>query len=176
MKIKYAVILFFVMCCTACAQRQFSDNELVSFLNEYREAKSLDYAMYGKRWGTDELDKKYMHRDIITMANSFKPEIYVLKNEFLLDGVEIDNADYFVKKYGKNKIYDLHGTETIFAKIEHGKMVNLPPPFTRTGAYGIATDTGKPQIFLDGMWNAYYVLEKDVPILLKRLKETGASY
>ena len=120
MKIKYAVILFFVMCCTACAQRQFSDNELVSFLNEYREAKSLDYAMYGKRWGTDELDKKYMHRDIITMANSFKPEIYVLKNEFLLDGVEIDNADYFVKKYGKNKIYDLHGNRFAGPDLESG--------------------------------------------------------
>ena len=172
---RISFIVVFVLCCMSCRAEKIDNDKLITILQQYRETKSLEYALHGDDNINPEV-AKYWHKDFLGWMNNFQSIVYVLKNEFEFDHVETDTDVYVVSKYGKNKVFDVKGKEVTIGKIVDNKIEYFQRPLKENGAYVFVIDKGVPLIYMDGMLQAYYVLEKDVPVLLDRLKKTGSKY
>ena len=169
------MIVFFIVCCMSCSTQKIDEKKFVRLLQNYREIKSIEYALHGDVDLNPEI-AKFWHKDFFGWKNNFHPDIYVLKNEFEFDHVEVDTDDYVVSKYGKNVVFDIKGKEVIIGRIIDNKIERFQKARKPNGGYVFIIEKGVPLLYMDGMLRAYYVLEKDVPVLLDRLKKTGAKY
>ncbi len=179
LRIKIILLLLFITCCLSCNAQKISDEKLFEVFNKYRETKSLEYALHGGRWGGDSPEvEKYMHKDFYSLANNFESVIYVLNDDFEFEDIRIDNDKNFELEYGKNNTYDLNEKEIIIGKIIDNKVEYFTPEerWKCNGGCLFVLDKGIPLVYMDGMFDAYYVLEKHVPVLLERLKRTGEKY
>ncbi len=178
MKLRIKIILLFITCCLSCNAQKISNEKLLEVFNKYRETKSLEYALHGGRWGRTPEVEKYKHKDFYSLANNFRSVIYVLNDDFEFEDIRIDNDKHFVSRYGQNNTYDLNEKEIIIGKIINNKVEYFTPEerWKCNGGCLFVLDKGIPLVYLDVMFDAYYVLEKHVPILLERLKRTGEKY
>lgn len=175
MRINMGILILLAFCCVSCDAQKIRDAELISLLQQYREAKSTGYALSGDKWGGNEV-KRYWHKDFYTMANDFKPAVYVLSNDYGFQNIEVESNKNYVAEYGKNNTYVVNGAETVIGQVVDNQIQYFSQPNKVLAPYVFILSKGEPLVYMDGMFRAYYVLEKDVPLLLDRLKKTGAQY
>jgi hypothetical protein len=147
------------------------DFPLKEVLEAYRGLKSREFAITGQK--VTPAIKENWGKHFITFGDDTDKVIYVLHDNYKLFSVEkwVTEVDYTPKAgavYGDE--YRIQIDETIIGtiienRIEYSKE---PSEFRLSYRYYITPDG--PKLASEDGFRQYYILEKDVPLLLERLK------
>ena len=166
-------VFVIIICMTSCKRKSCDVNALTKWIQIYREEKS--FSLVTTSGYTKEFREKYLHKDFTTVGGK-NPKFIIIANSFSISSVKLYDNDYIIKKYGKT-CYVISGAESYLGEISNGKIIyydnnNREHP---TDYVVIFTNSGFFCMY-DWMYDNYYILEKDVPIFMKRLKESRKLY
>ena len=142
-------------------------------LQQYREAKSSDYALNGGLWGGETVSA-FRHKEFDAIASNIRNRIFVLQNEY--ESIAITQDKKYEKLSGINKVFEIMGNEIIIGEIINNQLIYYKEPDVQRAPFLITLQESKPLLLFDGMYTARYILEKDVPALLERLKRTEEEF
>ena len=161
----------------------FDYERLSEFVYKYREFKSLTWAQSDEKWPS-VVGKQFWHRKFDGFRSGDHVMQYIIiSNDYEITSIKKIDSNYLKDLYGEaynelkshlrgkyeNNSYNIEGKEFFLGKIESGKVVYFKEPKVYTGSYDVCIEESELKIIDENMYNDYYILEKDVPILLNRL-------
>jgi hypothetical protein len=176
--------IFVIIYCTVIFSIHSEDVDFPYWetFNEYRDLKSRAVALTGEKI-TTEMSAYHGDRNLYrTFVNDSDPIIYVLNNDYVIESVEKEVGvveSKMTKKPSRYLPFSIIETmgdvffvkviETIIGTIQDNVLVYSEPE-TVSFMYDFLSTTTGPKVGAESPFNHYYVLEKDVPLLLERLK------
>ena len=130
-------------------QISFDCDKAIEFVQRYREAKSHGWTQSDTIFSKDVADK-FEDEQFVSMVSDRPGKYVVLKD---------------------NNCYTVTGEEVIIGYVVEGKLQMLEDPkILFPVKYSIVvTGYDKFKVIMDAMHGDWYILEKDVPLLLNRL-------
>lgn len=162
-----------IMCCVTCTAQNLNEQEMLLRLQQYREAKSSDYALNGGLWGGEDV-AAFRHKEFEAIASNIRNKIFILQNKY--ENVAITQDKEYEKLSGIKKVFEIMGNEIIIGEIRNNQALYYEEPIAQRAPFLITLQDSIPMLVFDGMYTARYVLKKDVPALLERLKRTGEEF
>jgi len=174
---RYKLGLFIVtVFLISCHAQEINQSKLTSWLQEYREAKSEEWSRTLRLVHSKEFQKKYLHKDFDTVIGDREErKFFVLADDFLFESVVLDNDEYYKEKYG-NQCYYVQGKETYLGEVVNGKYKPYENKKILPSDYLVIKVDDGFLLMMEWMLSDFYILEKDVPALLERLKKTGEKF
>ncbi len=173
MKIKFVLLFLISVIVISCSAQNKFEQEMVLVLQEYREAKSNDYSLNGGLWGGETVEA-FRHEEFDAIASNISNDIFILQNKYEDKAITQDKE--YERLSGVKKVFEIMGNEIIIGKIENNQAIYYKEPVVQRAPYLMAVQEAKLLLIFDFMYTARYVLEKDVPALLERLKRTGDEF
>ena len=177
MKLKYYQLFSLILLLlVSCHSQKIDQDEAHKWLQEYREEKSKEWIATLSLLPPVEFRKKYWHEDFDTVVGDRKERRFiVLSDDFLIESITLDDDKEYQKKYN-NQCYYIQGKEIYLGEVVNGEYVPYESKkIFPTDYLVIKKDTGYLSM-MDWMYSDFYILEKDVPALLERLKGTGDEF
>jgi hypothetical protein len=169
--------------------------EVKDFLDDYRSLKPKIFMETGVLYGVtgtvpnrEEISKKYFHGMFYAGGgDNYDPAIYVLPNECsilsvkLIKNEEMEYTDRMNKviKTTKEDHYIINTEERIIGVINNGNIDYSRPQtyvYAKNGEakkiiYDIYITSDGPKIQSQNSFGLFYVLERDVPILMEKIND-----
>jgi hypothetical protein len=140
-------------------------------LDMYRDLKSKEFAVTGQK--ITPAIKENWSKYFRSFGNDSDKVIYILHDTYSLVSVDtgITEVDFTPKGEVFGDEYIIKIEETIIGKIDGNRIVYLERPsrFQLIYVYDITPDG--PKLASEDGFRRYYILEKDVPLLLERIQE-----
>ena len=148
-------------------QISFDRDKAIEFVQRYREAKSHGWTQSDTIFSKDVADK-FEDEQFVSMVSDRPRKYVVLKDNFSAKSCE--KRDDLVDPWGHN-CYTVTGEEVIIGYVVEGKLQMLEDPkiFFPVKYSIVVTGYDKFKVIMDAMHGDWYILEKDVPLLLNRL-------
>lgn|GEM_PF-2145849 len=184
------VLLFIVLVVIALLYANYEEKMLpiyhdkaTSLIQEYRGTKSSAWAQSDEKWPASLKQFLYKYFDDPFPQTRRPMEYIIIKNDYEITTIRKIDDDYLKKvkragyllslnyyreKYGDNS-YNIKGKEFFLGKVENGTVVYFKEPKVYICSYEVCIRKNGLEIMTENMHDDYYILEKDVPLLLKRL-------
>jgi len=172
MRYKFYFLLITTICLvSACYNQEINQEKIGSWIQKYREAKSKEWVSTLSLLPSSNFKKQYWHKDFDTVVGDReKRDFIVLEDDFKVESVTLYENEDYQKKYNR-KCYYILGNEKYIGEVVDGEYIHYNEiKIYPIGYLVIKTDSGILSM-MDWMYDNYYILEKDVPILLERLKK-----
>lgn len=163
------IIAVLVVNMVACGAQGLSEKEAYTFIKEYREVKSREQIVSGKRYNEKIKEYWVLYTHIFSPPENHIPKYYIYADDFKIISVSNEGDDEY-EKGKKGKTYFVKIEETIKGIYENGSVdVSKAKKFEIT-YWLVVTDKGL-RVFGDPSTNNFNVLEKHLPLLKEQLNQ-----
>ncbi|MDR2900934.1 MAG: hypothetical protein LBV20_05400 [Treponema sp.] len=139
-----------------------------NMLNIYRDLKSREFALTGQKI-TPAIMAYWEPNLYRYFSNDKDPVIFVLHDDYVMESVKknFGLVQFNGAVYGD--IYLVRIIETVIGLIQDNQLI-YSYPSTFSSAYQFLSVSQGSKLGMENNFDHYYILEKDVPLLLERLK------
>jgi len=172
---KFVVVVFLFAVLAIDDARTDDDFPLKKELEAYRNLKSREFAQTGKKI-TDAV-KFTWSPQYRTFGNDDDKTIYVLEDNynFIFYDRTIGDVDYTLKGVVKGEIIKIRIDEIITGTIVEDRIEYFIEPKNITFIYEYFITPEGLKLGSESPFNRYLILEKDVPLLLERIRRTRSD-
>lgn len=168
MKVSIAVLVF-VLNIVSCTSQNLTKEQAYRLIKEYREVKSREQAEKGKIF-TPQIEEYWVpYTSLFTSPENYTPQYFIYGNDFTILSITYTSYEAYDKNK-KGKTYFVKILETIKGKMVNGSLDTSDTREIDFTYWLVITDKGL-KIFGDPDTDDFNILEKDLPLLQKRLMQ-----
>lgn len=163
------IIAVLVVNMVACGAQGLSEKEAYTFIKEYREVKSREQIVSGKRYNEKIKEYWVLYTHIFSPPENHIPKYYIYADDFKIISVSNEGDDEY-EKGKKGKTYFVKIEETIKGIYENGSVDVSKAKKFETTYWLVVMDKGL-RVFGDPDTNDFNILEKHLPLLKEQLNQ-----